>query len=87
MVLDGSLLWGRFNAKGFRLDVRQWEMKAMSDSSNRDLKFLYFLLGIALPIAGYAIWSRNSCRKQEIDKAHDITVEDSFPASDPPSAW
>jgi hypothetical protein len=26
-------------------------------------------------------------RREEIDRAHDITVEDSFPASDPPSAW
>jgi hypothetical protein len=59
----------------------------MNDMSNRDLKFLYFLLGIALPIASYAIWSRLSGRKEEIDRAHDITVEDSFPASDPPSAW
>lgn len=58
----------------------------------RTLKFTYFVLGIALPIAGYMLWSRtNGCqmrnRKTRVDKAHDITVEDSFPASDPPSAW
>jgi hypothetical protein len=53
------------------------------------LKFTYFVLGIALPIAGYVMWSRAgcSCRKAHVDKAHDLTVEDSFPASDPPSAW
>jgi hypothetical protein len=56
---------------------------------NRVLRFAYFLLGIALPLAGLAIWSRTAgaTRKSEVDKAHDITVEDSFPASDPPSAW
>lgn len=56
---------------------------------DRTLKFTYFVLGIALPIAGYVLWSKAgcSCRKSQIDKAHDVTVEDSFPASDPPSAW
>jgi hypothetical protein len=56
---------------------------------NRMLRFAYFLIGIALPLVGFAIWSKNSgaSRKSEVDKAHDITVEDSFPASDPPSAW
>jgi hypothetical protein len=62
-------------------------VKSMSDSSNRELKFVYFLLGVTLPLAIIAIWSRTGQRKREIDKAHDITVEDSFPASDPPSAW
>jgi hypothetical protein len=64
----------------------------MPDTQNRALKFVYFVLGIALPIAGYVIWSRVDgwracCRKKQVDEAHDITVEDSFPASDPPSAW
>ena len=59
----------------------------MSEKCNPGLKMFYFLLGIALPIAAFAIWSKTSNRKREIDKAHDITVEDSFPASDPPSAW
>lgn len=59
---------------------------------SRALKFMYFVLGIALPIAGYMLWSRtfgfrDCSRKAQVDKAHDITVEDSFPASDPPSAW
>lgn len=59
------------------------------DTPNRVLRFAYFLIGIALPLAGLAIWSknRNDNRRGEVDKAHDITVEDSFPASDPPSAW
>ncbi len=59
----------------------------MNDTSTRGLKFVYFLLGVSLPLVGYALLSRPSTRKREIDKAHDITVEDSFPASDPPSAW
>jgi hypothetical protein len=67
-------------------DVHQ-KVKHMSDSSNRERKLVYFLLGITLPLALFTIWSRSSVRKKEIDKAHDITVEDSFPASDPPSAW
>jgi hypothetical protein len=61
----------------------------MTDTQHRALKFIYFVLGIALPIAGYALWSNGfRCSKRaRVDKAHDITVEDSFPASDPPSAW
>ena len=64
------------------------EVNGMTDTSGRGLKFLYFLLGISLPLGSYAIWAKtSSSRKRNIDKAHDITVEDSFPASDPPSAW
>jgi len=63
----------------------------MIDTQNRVLKLAYFLLGIALPIAGYVLWSKSNgfcCgKKKQVDKAHDVTVEDSFPASDPPSAW
>lgn len=63
----------------------------MLDTQSRALKFMYFVLGIALPVAGYALWSRTDAfrlrRKARVDRAHDITVEDSFPASDPPSAW
>jgi hypothetical protein len=32
---------------------------------------------------GFGVFSR----KAKADKAQDVTVEDSFPASDPPSAW
>ncbi len=64
----------------------------MSDTQNQGLKFTYFLLGIALPIAGYLLWSKTDgfqlfSKKVHVDQAHDVTVEDSFPASDPPSAW
>jgi hypothetical protein len=59
----------------------------MSDTSNRAVSFVCFLLGVMLPLAGLALWTKSSGRKQEIDKAHDATVEGSFPASDPPSAW
>lgn len=63
----------------------------MADTQNRAFKFAYFVLGIALPIIGYAIWSKSdspgSGRKARIDQAHDETVEESFPASDPPSSW
>jgi hypothetical protein len=55
-------------------------------------KFVYFLIGLSLPIAGYVVWMKTdgfSCcgRKAHVDQMHDMTVEDSFPASDPPSAW
>jgi hypothetical protein len=59
----------------------------MNDTCNRGMKLLWFLLGLTLPIAAYAIWCKPDNRREEIDQAHDITVEDSFPASDPPSAW
>ena len=64
----------------------------MTDTQSRTLKFAYFVLGIALPIAGYLVWSKTGgftfcSKKHRVDQAHDITVEDSFPASDPPSAW
>ncbi len=64
----------------------------MTDIQNRGLKFAYFVLGIALPVAGYLLWSKNVrlpffSKKERVDQAHDVTVEDSFPASDPPSAW
>ena len=59
----------------------------MSNKQDRGLKFVYFLLGLAVPLVGLAVWCSGPNRKKEIDQAHDITVEDSFPASDPPSAW
>ena len=67
-------------------------MNQMTTSQDRALKFTYFILGIAAPVAALLFLSNNdgwpwNRRIQEIDKAHDITVEDSFPASDPPSAW
>jgi len=64
----------------------------MTERKNSTLRFGYFVLGLAAPIAAYLLWcrregSRFCTRKSRVDKAHDITVEDSFPASDPPSAW
>lgn len=61
----------------------------MTYTQKRSLKLSYFIIGIALPLVGWSLWNERSGtrRKQEIDHAHDITVEDSFPASDPPSAW
>ena len=64
----------------------------MTETRNTTLKIGYFVLGLAAPIAAYVLWcraggSRLCTRKSRMDKAHDITVEDSFPASDPPSAW
>ncbi|MFL6415355.1 MAG: hypothetical protein ACJ74Y_06765 [Bryobacteraceae bacterium] len=64
----------------------------MTDAQDRGLKFAYFLIGVALPIVGLAFWVRanglsGTNRRAQVDKAHDVTVEDSFPASDPPSAW
>ena len=42
---------------------------------SRTLKFTYFVLGIALPIAGYVLWSKAGCgcKKSRIDKAHDTS--------------
>lgn len=64
----------------------------MSRVQNSGLKFAYFLLGVTAPIAGYLLWIKTDgfrcfSKKAHADKMHDITVEESFPASDPPSAW
>ena len=60
----------------------------MTDTQSRGLKFAYFVLGIAIPVLGLPLWAKNrNTRHTEVDKAHDVTVEDSFPASDPPSSW
>ena len=64
----------------------------MAETEDRVLKFTYFVVGIAVPVLGYFLWSKTDGfgffgRKAHVDKAHDVTVEDSFPASDPPSAW
>lgn len=60
----------------------------MTDAQNRGLKFAYFVLGIAVPIVGLSLWMKSrELQKNEVDEAHDVTVEDSFPASDPPSSW
>lgn len=64
----------------------------MNQAQDRGVKFAYFLIGVALPIMGLAIWAKTGTlppwgKKSRVDQAHDVTVEDSFPASDPPSAW
>ena len=64
----------------------------MTDAESRGLRFAYFILGIAVPILGFAIWAKTSnaardAKRTEVDQAYDITLEDSFPASDPPSAY
>lgn len=62
----------------------------MDLTQDRALKFGYFVLGIAVPVAAVVLWKKlcqSNRRKDQIDRAHDVTVEDSFPASDPPSAW
>jgi putative copper export protein len=56
-------------------------------------KFTYFLVGIAVPVAVGLMWfrtdwfRRGSKRREIIERSQQIAVEDSFPASDPPSAW
>jgi hypothetical protein len=67
-------------------------MTDSTDSLDRARKFAFFILGVALPIAGWLFWSKTNgfsvvTKKARTDRAHDVTVEDSFPASDPPSAW
>lgn len=64
----------------------------MTDSQTSARKFAIFVLGIAAPIVGWLLLSKSGgfslkSRKAHTDRAHDVTVEDSFPASDPPSAW
>ena len=64
----------------------------MTDSLERGRKFAFFVLGIAAPIVGWLFWAKTNgfggkSKKARTDLAHDVTVEDSFPASDPPSAW
>jgi len=61
----------------------------MSETKSTTQKLIYFLLGAGLPVAAYLCWSKiGVCkRKEHADKLQDIAVEDSFPASDPPSAW
>ena len=60
----------------------------MTDQQDRGLKLAYFIIGLAVPIVGFTLWVQGKQnRRAEVDKAHDVTVEDSFPASDPPSSW
>lgn len=62
----------------------------MTDVRSRAFKFASFLLGIVVPIAAYVLWPkafRFCSKKSDVDQTRDITVEDSFPASDPPSSW
>ncbi len=64
----------------------------MPETKSPGFKIAYLALGVAVPLAAYLLWCgtgalRFCSRKSRLDKAHDITVEDSFPASDPPSAW
>jgi hypothetical protein len=64
-------------------------MAKLTEPQNRALWLAYFIVGIALPLIGWRLWGKrkDQARHDEIDEAHDLTVEDSFPASDPPSAW
>jgi hypothetical protein len=65
--------------------------RVVTEVQNRGLKFAYFLLGVALPVAGYFVWSRTigerQHRKARKNRSQQIAVEDSFPASDPPASW
>jgi cytochrome b561 len=59
---------------------------------NRGLKFAYFMLGIALPVTGYFLWVKTDgfryfSKKTHQNELQEKAVEDSFPASDPPSSW
>lgn len=64
-------------------------MFKFTESQDRGLRVAYFILGLAVPLIGWSLWSARKAgtRHEEVDQAHDVTVEDSFPASDPPSAW
>jgi hypothetical protein len=64
-------------------------MPNLTETQGRALRLAYFVVGAALPLVAWKLWDYWSKkeRRAEIDGAHDITVEDSFPASDPPSSW
>lgn len=55
-------------------------------------RVMYFLLGLAVPIATLAICRQLNFfglekRKEHRERLQEIAVEDSFPASDPPASW
>lgn len=55
-------------------------------------KFMYFFLGLAVPVAMLVICKKVNFFRIENAKKHrerlqEIAVEDSFPASDPPATW
>jgi hypothetical protein len=59
---------------------------------NRGRKFVYFVLGIAVPVTGYFLWLKTDglryfSKKTHLNKLQENAVEDSFPASDPPASW
>jgi hypothetical protein len=63
-------------------------MSKPTAAQERALWLAYFIVGLAFPLILWKVRTKKSkARHDEIDEAHDITVEDSFPASDPPSAW
>lgn len=64
----------------------------MSETQHCTRKWMYLLLGVALPAGGYLLWRRfEACSearsKEELNRLQEIAVEDSFPASDPPASW
>jgi hypothetical protein len=64
-------------------------MAKLTKTQDRALWLSYFIIGLSVPLIAWKLLSKtkDQSRHREIDEAHDITVEDSFPASDPPSAW
>jgi hypothetical protein len=55
-------------------------------------KIIYFLLGLAVPVATLVVCNKiNFFRvdnaKKRRERLQEIAVEDSFPASDPPATW
>jgi hypothetical protein len=64
----------------------------MNGDAERMKRVVYFLLGLAVPIATLAICRKLNFFNLEKNKEHrerlqEIAVEDSFPASDPPATW
>jgi hypothetical protein len=63
-------------------------MSKPTAAQERVLWLAYFMVGLAFPLILWNMRARKTqARHNEIDNAHDTTVEDSFPASDPPSSW
>jgi hypothetical protein len=63
-------------------------MAKPTQTQQRALWLAYFILGAAVPLIAWSFQAKRvKARQREIDSARDETVEDSFPASDPPSSW
>jgi hypothetical protein len=64
-------------------------MLTLTENRRKALWVAYFILGAAVPLVTWNFWASqsNGKRLKRQDEAQDSALEDSFPASDPPSSW